>query len=668
MAAVERNAITILDASPHIMPTEEYLRAIQCSVGLEMFGWKLECLHAAVPHEFCPSGISEQLGAGGAHRLLKVGRTVQPLELWERLLPSEAWRNTVSREHFEVHYCSVGAPGFRLRNLSSQGTFLNGQLVHQEAVLRLGDLVAVGEIASEYGSKPALHLRFAPSAPDAPRPMPQPASMLALSPQPRATPDRTVAPMSPALQPQPGPLADVCLQCIEARGSPALEGAAVPLQVAVVPGAAMGILRVGRAWQAMAFWEAAVSDAALRNTVSREHFEVHLLEPHQAAAETTPALTLVNCSSAGTLVNGAMVRERAALKPGDIIAVPRPREAGEGGATAQFRVCAAAAEARRAEPPSTDPFHVAVAAGPLAVADTPPRPARQPAPVPAWPAAKGGPGFPQPAVATQADEGPVPIVKISCAALPPPFTLSCTSSRGLPGLDLSCLPRAARVLEASCLNAHLRVGRNIQPTSFWASLLPDEALRHAIGPDHFEVAISDEGEILLTNLSPNGTLVNGKRVVNWVSLESGDTISATLSLQDHSPIISFSLCFAGDLEFGATESAHEFESLQVGMRCAQSTPFDSIQVAGGQPHARVHGPHQTRLHGADLQPHLTPLDGSMPVVPLEGHVTESSPRLLAANSSFAPRVGHAGAAAKAPRPRFGYAAGNLPAYQTQPLR
>merc|ERR1719217_422041 len=49
---------------------------------------------------------------------LKVGRTVQPLSLWEKLLPDESLRNTVSRAHFLIIRSGANGHGFELQNLS----------------------------------------------------------------------------------------------------------------------------------------------------------------------------------------------------------------------------------------------------------------------------------------------------------------------------------------------------------------------------------------------------------------------------------------------------------------------------------------------------------------------------------------------------------------------
>jgi len=277
------------------------------------------------------------------------------------------------------------------------------------------------------------------------------------------------------------------------------------------------------------------------------------------------------------------------------------------------------------------------------------------------------------------------------------------------------------------MNACLKVGRHVQTPAFWASLLPDEVLRNAISPDHFELAVGDDGEVVLTNLSPNGTLVNGKRVVNWVGLQSGDIISATMSMHDHTPIISFCLGFPFEQhEATPVPSESGYESLRSEMR-SSVTPFDSVGVAPaphdirvtGSPQSEHRSPHaqqqppqpqqshqpqsrqlhqpfsphqqqwqqqqqqqhqqqqqqqqqqwqqqQQRQQRTPHEPQLNVLDGSMPAVPAEGKVAEGSPRLLvAANALPFGRVGHGAA----PVVRAGaYTTQPLqPLYQTQPLR
>merc|ERR1740129_2007183 len=70
-------------------------------------------------------------------------------------------------------------------------------------------------------------------------------------------------------------------------------------------GAGAALLRVGRALQPAAFWERLVPDDRLRNLISREHFEV-LCDGSELVLDTL--------GSAGTLVNGVLVRQRRPLR------------------------------------------------------------------------------------------------------------------------------------------------------------------------------------------------------------------------------------------------------------------------------------------------------------------------------------------------------------------
>ncbi|CAK0909836.1 unnamed protein product, partial [Prorocentrum cordatum] len=56
------------------------------------------------------TGLRPPAPRADGRAVLRVGRAVQPQEVWERLLPDGAARSTVSREHFEL----AGGPGERL--------------------------------------------------------------------------------------------------------------------------------------------------------------------------------------------------------------------------------------------------------------------------------------------------------------------------------------------------------------------------------------------------------------------------------------------------------------------------------------------------------------------------------------------------------------------------
>lgn len=205
---------------------------------------------------------------------VRVGRAVQSVDAWFRLLPDETARNTISRTHFEVVRSYTAGNTFQLRNLSARGTILNGALVQSvEVGIKDGDIIGMGLIETEYGSKPALQFRVSLSKDDV----------------------------------APGTLG-FCL----CRIGPVNENSETTRLFA----GPSGLLRVGRSMQPREFWQAAVPDEALCDAVSREHFQVH---PSACGA------VLVNLSSSGTLVNGTLVQQQSAIRSGDEVAVPHPR-------------------------------------------------------------------------------------------------------------------------------------------------------------------------------------------------------------------------------------------------------------------------------------------------------------------------------------------------------
>merc|ERR1719440_2288450 len=103
------------------------------------------------------------------------------------------------------------------------------------------------------------------------------------------------------------------------------------------------------------------------------------------------------------------------------------------------------------------------------------------------------------------------------------------------------MSRAERFLEASCNDARLKVGRSVQPQTFWANLLPDTAVQNMISREHFEVTMESQG-ILLKNLSSSGTWVNGNRITDNSWLQSGAVIGLGSVPNDAAPILGFQLC------------------------------------------------------------------------------------------------------------------------------
>jgi pSer/pThr/pTyr-binding forkhead associated (FHA) protein len=82
---------------------------------------------------------------------------VQDLELWNQLVPDDALRNTISREHFRLR---VDRTKLTLHNLSGGGTSVNGTVVN-ETLLRIGDVIGIGNQNPVNGGemRPVLHFK-----------------------------------------------------------------------------------------------------------------------------------------------------------------------------------------------------------------------------------------------------------------------------------------------------------------------------------------------------------------------------------------------------------------------------------------------------------------------------------------------------------------------------
>mmetsp|Transcript_59931 Transcript_59931/g.118868 ORF Transcript_59931/g.118868 Transcript_59931/m.118868 type:complete len:652 (-) Transcript_59931:79-2034(-) len=506
--------------------------------------WKLECVGSGPHCALCPAA-SVRIGPPR----LRVGRVLQTAELWERLLPNEEIRNTVSREHFEIHEIRAEDAGeevaFALRNLSANGTFVNGTLVANDTRLQVGDVVSVGSVASEYGSRPALQFRLvAGSKYDN--------AMVVATSVTGATAERDKLAQDQVADHNQF---EFCLE-------PADTGLQVPPpSIPLTAAGDIWILRVGRSIQPASLWETLVPDAALRSAISRVHFEVRVEKIHcapddmlQEQGKHTIA-TLQNLSSAGTFCNGNFVRDSSELRCGDVIAVPRPSKSDDGAPLVQFRFRAAAAGGPIGIAQPVKPWQLSDLAHQVEfqlsseVDVQPPTEATGPVlrlcsaaqdSVSAPPSPSHS--FTEQQQLQQQLEGQ-PRVRVSIAALPPPFTLECSTSSCLLPSGLALLPRMLRILEASCLQAQLRVGRAVQPSGFWEALLPDESTRISVSREHFEILV-EEDNLVLVNLSAAGTCVNNKRILDRVPVLAGDRISVGTSRDGGGPAIMFCLAVA----------------------------------------------------------------------------------------------------------------------------
>lgn len=503
--------------------------------------WKLECVSSGPRCALCPAA---SVSVGPPR--LRVGRVLQAADLWERLIPDEQIRNTVSREHFEIHELRAEdaseQASFALRNLSSNGTFVNGTLVSNETRLQLGDVVSVGAVASEYGSRPALQFRLVtgPKSDD-------------------VTVEATSVVDTNAARDHLAQDQDQFHFCLEPAETGLQEP---PSSLPLTAAGDIRILRVGRSIQPASFWETLVPDAALRSSISRVHFEVRVEIVHcatddllQEQGKRTSA-TLQNFSSSGTFCNGNFIRDTYELHCGDIIALPppQPSELGNGAPLVQFKFRAVTAAgimgialplassqlsdfAQQSDlQPSSEATGSVLG---FCTAAQDPVVSALPSPTHSLTEQR------QQQQQLQQQQENLPRVQVSIAALPPPFTLECSTSSGLLPSELALLPRRLRTLEASCLQAQLRVGRAVQPTGFWEALLPDEVTRISVSREHFEI-VMEEDDLVLVNLSAAGTFVNNKRILDRVPVMAGDRVSVGTSHDGGGPAISFCLAVVCD--------------------------------------------------------------------------------------------------------------------------
>eukprot|EP00931_Biecheleriopsis_adriatica_P035846 TRINITY_DN20656_c0_g1_i1.p1 TRINITY_DN20656_c0_g1~~TRINITY_DN20656_c0_g1_i1.p1 ORF type:complete len:691 (-),score=156.85 TRINITY_DN20656_c0_g1_i1:7-2079(-) len=128
---------------------------------------RLRCMHA---EGVSLAGLSEEqstiAAAAGCQELI-VGRTAQPLSMWEMLVPEKHYQNRVSREHFRLYCRRIPLHGGHSRTalfllcLSPNGLVLNGRHLGPEA----------GEQAVQHGD--AIALATSVEFPDAREPVSQ---------------------------------------------------------------------------------------------------------------------------------------------------------------------------------------------------------------------------------------------------------------------------------------------------------------------------------------------------------------------------------------------------------------------------------------------------------------------------------------------------------------
>mmetsp|Transcript_15845 Transcript_15845/g.37364 ORF Transcript_15845/g.37364 Transcript_15845/m.37364 type:complete len:624 (+) Transcript_15845:99-1970(+) len=260
--------------------------------------WCLHCIDGSVPCTLQPDGASPSL--------LKIGRMTQGLELWERLVPKEKYRNTISREHCEIRALPGGV--FSIKNISSSGTFINGKVEQGEATATFNDSIGIGSCCNDKGELlPVVTFRLVVST------------------------DQAGAMMKRGSRTFSQAASSFHLECISAAGRSSSSVAALPEAARIIKMTSGSGLLVGRAAQGQQFWEALVFVESERNKVSREHFQLAIEGPVEVA--------LHNKAAAGTLVNSVRIKERTLVRDGDIIGIPHAQRSEEPGEpVAQFRL------------------------------------------------------------------------------------------------------------------------------------------------------------------------------------------------------------------------------------------------------------------------------------------------------------------------------------------
>jgi len=443
-------------------------------------------------------------------QLLRIGRTVQPLSLWEKLVPVEKHRNTISREHCDIRVDAGNQ--FTLINKSTFGTTLNGSMVNSEVQLKDGDIIGIGNKGPPDAASivTLLRFRFTIGTPPPGTTAQHPAcSAVQVAPMPTGA--LGTQPIGTATLSSLSRQLCICrLKCMHAAGRRDEEFKQSPNSAHVISSEESGLpLRVGRTVQPT-FWNELVLDEKERTKVSREHFEI--IADDSGHPEQ---VFLVNLSNAGTLLNGTRTFQKVRLQSGDIVAVPS----------------SASAESREPEPVASFVVNIA-------------QQSRTATPAAQVPAATLGS---RAAIHTAQLPAVAPCLSMTSSQVKQSFRLQCVSALGLSAAELGFLPSTSTELAPNPGQSVLRIGRTIQPATFWERLVPNEKLRNTISREQIEIteesgAAAGAGQVMfyIANIGNMRSLVNGKKIHARTRLESMDTIGIGTSIADENlPVIQF---------------------------------------------------------------------------------------------------------------------------------
>ena len=276
-----------------------------------------------------PTVMNKQLLAGPAGTV-RVGRSMQPPEFWQSLVPDESLRNAISREHFEI--CPA-ENGIVLVNRSTAGTLLNGKFVLEQYRVQNGDVVAIPRHLQPE-APPIVQFRVEWSLDSATglptscekaesavqRPSPEANPLLAASP-----PD--VVHVSGALPPP------FSIQCVAAGGE-STQLNDLPEDIRTLPASfANAQMLVGTGFQPPEFW-AAVLPEELRSRLAPLHFQLSMTQK-----EDGPSLILHGL--AATDLNGVTVKDKVEVRHDDLVSITFVAESGDSMLLVTFRSFAA---------------------------------------------------------------------------------------------------------------------------------------------------------------------------------------------------------------------------------------------------------------------------------------------------------------------------------------
>ena len=241
-------------------------------------------------------------------------------EFWQTLVPDEACRIAISREHFDV--CPA-EDGVMLINRSIAGTLLNGVMVQQQSRVSNGDVIAI-PLHGQPKASPIVQFRLecipvstayaVPKADAAPRLLGsvgnQALDNAAFASPPKVKEDSDVVKVAVSALPPP-----FSLECVAARGSEGADLEQLPKTSRVLAASfSQAEISVGSSFQSADFWEPLLKDPALRAKILPLHFRISM-------AHLSDGPMLLLDAHAATELNGNIIEGKAPVLQNDLISI-----------------------------------------------------------------------------------------------------------------------------------------------------------------------------------------------------------------------------------------------------------------------------------------------------------------------------------------------------------